>query len=58
MITVCVHDELSEVGSGILPVDYPGIALKYYTSKIRSFDDIQSIHSFGFRCFLRAFRNA
>ena len=55
---VCVHDGLSEVGSGILPVDYPGIALKYYTSKIRSFDDIQSIHSFGFRCFLRAFHNA
>lgn len=37
------------LGSGILESDLPGLALKYYTSKIHSFGDIRNIHSFGFR---------
>ena len=36
-------------GSGILESDFPGLALKYYTSKIHNFGDIRHIHSFGFR---------
>ena len=32
-----------------MPDDFGGIALKYYTSKISTYDDIQRITSFGFR---------
>lgn len=37
------------IGTGIQKDDFAGIALKYYTSKIESFNDINSISSFGFR---------
>lgn len=48
------------VGSGILESDFSGLALKYYTSKIHSFGDIRSIHSFGFRyaCCVLAYTEA
>ncbi len=35
--------------TGIAPSDYSAIALKHWTSKLRSFSDLTSVHSFGFR---------
>ncbi|TFK95435.1 histidine kinase-like ATPase [Pterulicium gracile] len=36
-------------GSGIAPEDYDSIALKHYTSKLKTFADLTSVLSFGFR---------
>lgn len=41
--------EVADNGSGIDPVDYESIALKYHTSKISSFEDVAKVQSFGFR---------
>lgn len=41
--------EVQDNGSGIAPDDYPTIALKHYTSKLASYDDLSSLQTFGFR---------
>lgn len=41
--------EVSDNGSGIDPSNFAGLALKHWTSKLSSFDDLDSLHSFGFR---------
>ncbi|KAI5999252.1 DNA mismatch repair protein MutL, partial [Pisolithus albus] len=41
--------EVIDNGSGIAPRDYEGIALKHYTSKLSSFEDVSRIVTFGFR---------
>ena len=41
--------EVIDSGSGIAPVDYDSVALKHYTSKLTTFEDIASVHTFGFR---------
>ncbi|KAI6040194.1 DNA mismatch repair protein MutL [Pisolithus marmoratus] len=41
--------EVIDNGAGIAPRDYEGIALKHYTSKLSSFEDVSRIHTFGFR---------
>ncbi|KAL2649408.1 hypothetical protein R1flu_017536 [Riccia fluitans] len=41
--------EVADNGSGISPENYQGLTLKYYTSKISDFADLQSLSSFGFR---------
>ncbi|KAI8806654.1 histidine kinase-like ATPase [Cladochytrium replicatum] len=40
---------LSDNGSGIRKEDYVNLALKSYTSKIRDFQDVETVSSFGFR---------
>lgn len=37
-------------GSGVSPENYVGLTRKYHTSKIRSFEDLNFVTSFGFRC--------
>ncbi|KAK2807887.1 hypothetical protein FQN50_005278 [Emmonsiellopsis sp. PD_5] len=41
--------EVQDNGSGISPDDYETIALKHYTSKLSTFDDLSSLQTFGFR---------
>ncbi|CAN9365445.1 unnamed protein product [Alternaria alternata] len=41
--------EVQDNGSGIAPDDYDTIALKHYTSKLASYDDLESLQTFGFR---------
>ncbi|KAI6140115.1 DNA mismatch repair protein MutL [Pisolithus tinctorius] len=41
--------EVVDNGVGIAPRDHEGIALKHYTSKLSSFEDVSRIHTFGFR---------
>ena len=41
--------EVSDNGPGISPENYEGLALKYHTSKISDFNDLESLSSFGFR---------
>ncbi|KAI6131694.1 histidine kinase-like ATPase [Pisolithus croceorrhizus] len=41
--------EVVDNGTGIAPRDYEGIALKHYTSKLSSFEDVSRILTFGFR---------
>jgi DNA mismatch repair protein PMS2 len=41
--------EVADYGTGISPGDYHAVAAKYHTSKISSFNDVQSVESFGFR---------
>jgi DNA mismatch repair protein PMS2 len=41
--------EVQDNGSGIAPDDYETIALKHYTSKLASYDDLSSLQTFGFR---------
>lgn len=41
--------EIIDNGSGIAPADYDSVALKHYTSKLASFDDIATVRTFGFR---------
>ncbi len=41
--------EVCDNGSGIHPSNYSGLALKHHTSKLTTFDDLQSVSSFGFR---------
>lgn len=41
--------EVVDNGSGIDPSDYSGIAEKHQTSKLRNFEDLVNVASFGFR---------
>ena len=41
--------EVQDNGSGIAPDDYETIALKHYTSKLSTYDDLSSLKTFGFR---------
>ncbi|KAK2758222.1 hypothetical protein FQN54_004066 [Arachnomyces sp. PD_36] len=41
--------EVQDNGSGITPENYETIALKHYTSKLSTFDDLSSLQTFGFR---------
>ncbi|KAH7084536.1 hypothetical protein FB567DRAFT_529213 [Paraphoma chrysanthemicola] len=41
--------EVQDNGAGISPADYDTIALKHYTSKLASYDDLSSLQTFGFR---------
>lgn len=41
--------EVQDNGSGIAPSNYDSIALKHYTSKLSSYDDLSSLQTFGFR---------
>ncbi|PYI07581.1 DNA mismatch repair protein [Aspergillus sclerotiicarbonarius CBS 121057] len=41
--------EVQDNGSGISPENYENVALKHYTSKLSSYDDLSRLHTFGFR---------
>ncbi|KAJ3130377.1 Mismatch repair endonuclease pms2 [Nowakowskiella sp. JEL0407] len=41
--------EVIDNGTGIAPENFESVALKHYTSKIRTFEDLKSVSSFGFR---------
>ncbi|RAK96406.1 ATP-binding mismatch repair protein PMS1 [Aspergillus ibericus CBS 121593] len=41
--------EVQDNGSGISPENYENVALKHYTSKLSSYDDLARLHTFGFR---------
>lgn len=41
--------EVQDNGFGISPDDYNTIALKHYTSKLATYDDLSSLQTFGFR---------
>ncbi|KAJ5550495.1 Ribosomal protein S5 domain 2-type fold subgroup [Penicillium sp. DV-2018c] len=41
--------EVQDNGSGISPENYENVGLKHYTSKLSTYDDLSSLHTFGFR---------
>ncbi|KAL4202781.1 hypothetical protein AMTRI_Chr02g222890 [Amborella trichopoda] len=41
--------KVSDNGCGVSPNNFQGLTLKYHTSKIADFSDLQSLTSFGFR---------
>ena len=41
--------EVQDNGSGIDPTNYESVALKHFTSKLSSYDDLSSLRTFGFR---------
>lgn len=41
--------EVQDNGSGIAPHNYETVALKHYTSKLSSYDDLETLQTFGFR---------
>ncbi|GAB1319067.1 ATP-binding mismatch repair protein [Madurella fahalii] len=41
--------EVQDNGSGIAAHNYESIALKHHTSKLSSYDDLSTLHTFGFR---------
>ena len=41
--------EVQDNGDGISPENYETIALKHYTSKLASYEDLSSLQTFGFR---------
>ncbi|KIP06904.1 hypothetical protein PHLGIDRAFT_72015 [Phlebiopsis gigantea 11061_1 CR5-6] len=41
--------EVIDNGSGIAPADYDVVAMKHYTSKLASFEDLNTVETFGFR---------
>ncbi|KPI40952.1 DNA mismatch repair protein PMS1 [Cyphellophora attinorum] len=41
--------EVQDNGSGIDPSNYANVALKHYTSKLSSYDDLSRVQTFGFR---------
>lgn len=41
--------EVQDNGNGIAPEDFETVALKHYTSKLSSYDDLDSLDTFGFR---------
>ncbi|KAI8341544.1 hypothetical protein BD560DRAFT_412104 [Blakeslea trispora] len=41
--------EIVDDGSGIDPMNYETLALKHYTSKLSSFEDLERVITFGFR---------
>lgn len=40
---------MQDNGSGITPENYGTVALKHYTSKLSTYDDLSSLQTFGFR---------
>ena len=45
--TTCI--EVTDNGSGIAPENYEGLTAKYHTSKLATFEDLQSVSSFFFQ---------
>ena len=41
--------EVQDNGKGIAPEDFETLALKHYTSKLASYEDLTSLDTFGFR---------
>jgi DNA mismatch repair protein PMS2 len=41
--------EVADNGQGVTPADYEALMLKYHTSKLSSFDELENLNSFGFR---------
>ncbi|KAK5086451.1 ATP-binding mismatch repair protein [Lithohypha guttulata] len=41
--------EVQDNGIGIAEANYEGLALKHYTSKLSTFDDLSQLNTFGFR---------
>lgn len=41
--------EVQDNGSGIAPNNHESVALKHYTSKLASYDDLSELQTFGFR---------
>ncbi|GIJ98383.1 hypothetical protein Aspvir_000500 [Aspergillus viridinutans] len=41
--------EVQDNGSGISPENYENVALKHYTSKLSSYEDLSRLRTFGFR---------
>ncbi len=41
--------EVRDNGSGISPANYGSVALKHFTSKLASYNDLSSLETFGFR---------
>lgn len=41
--------EVVDNGSGIAPEDFDSVALKHHTSKLKTYDDLESLDTFGFR---------
>ncbi|KAH7624931.1 hypothetical protein Ndes2526B_g00302 [Nannochloris sp. 'desiccata'] len=41
--------EVADNGQGVKPADYGALMLKYHTSKLSSFDELENLSSFGFR---------
>lgn len=41
--------EIIDNGKGISEEDYESVALKHHTSKISTYDDLESVKTFGFR---------
>jgi DNA mismatch repair protein PMS2 len=41
--------QVQDNGSGIAPSNYESLALKHHTSKLASYDDLSTLHTFGFR---------
>lgn len=41
--------EVQDNGSGVSPENYSSLALKHYTSKLSSYDDLSDLQTFGFR---------
>uniref|UniRef100_M4C6J1 DNA mismatch repair protein S5 domain-containing protein n=1 Tax=Hyaloperonospora arabidopsidis (strain Emoy2) TaxID=559515 RepID=M4C6J1_HYAAE len=41
--------EVSDNGAGVAPENYAALARKHFTSKIRQFEDLARVASFGFR---------
>ena len=45
----CGPIEVQDNGNGTAPDDFETIALKHYTSKLSSYEDLTSLDTFGFR---------
>jgi DNA mismatch repair protein PMS2 len=41
--------EVQDNGNGIAPEDFESLALKHHTSKLSSYEDLNTLHTFGFR---------
>ena len=41
--------EVQDNGTGITPENYESVALKHYTSKLSTYDDLDTLETFGFR---------
>ncbi|OXV08658.1 hypothetical protein Egran_03578 [Elaphomyces granulatus] len=41
--------EVQDNGTGISPTNYENVALKHYTSKLSTYEDLSSLQTFGFR---------
>ncbi|KAK2080190.1 hypothetical protein QBZ16_000043 [Prototheca wickerhamii] len=41
--------EVADNGSGVAPEDYEALTLKYHTSKLSQFSDLEGLESYGFR---------